>query len=119
MNCQIAQERIVTAAYGELHDAQAHELEQHLEACAECRKEREQVLALKTLVSVHPAVELAPNLVARARLRLEEALDALPPKRWYERWGQGIVNNFARMQSAPVAAVLLMVAGAGARKSVV
>lgn len=113
MNCQIAQERIVTAAYGELHDAQAHELEQHLEACAECRKEREQVLALKTLVSVHPAVELAPNLVARARLRLEEALDALPPKRWYERWGQGIVNNFARMQSAPVAAVLLMVAGAG------
>jgi hypothetical protein len=47
-------------------------------------------------------------------MRLEEALDALPPQRWYERWGQGIVNNFARLQSAPVAALLMLVAGAGA-----
>jgi hypothetical protein len=47
-------------------------------------------------------------------MRLEEALDALPPKRWYERWGDGIVNNFARMQTAPVAASLLLVAGMGA-----
>lgn len=114
MNCEIAQERIVTAAYGELPDEQAHELERHVEGCAECRREREQVLALKTLVSAHPALEPSPNLVARARLRLEEALDALPPKRWYERWSQAVVNNFARLQSAPVAALLLLVAGGGA-----
>src|SRR5581483_10514385 len=114
MNCEIAQERIVTAAYGELPDEQAHELERHVEGCAECRREREQVLALKTLVSAHPALEPSPNLVARARMRLEEALDALPPKRWYERWGQAVVNNFARLQSAPVAALLLLVAGGGA-----
>lgn len=114
MNCEIAQERIVTAAYGELPDAQAHELERHVDSCAQCRQEREQVLALKTLVSARPALEPPPNLVARARLRLEEALDALPPKRWYERWGQAIVNNFARLQSAPVAALLLLVAGGGA-----
>ena len=114
MNCELIQERIVTAAYGELPDEQAHELERHLDSCAECRQEREQVLALKTLLSANAALEPSPNLVARARLRLEEALDALPPKRWYERWGQGIVNNFARLQSAPVAAVLLLVAGAGA-----
>jgi hypothetical protein len=114
MNCELAQERIVTAAYGELPDEQAHELERHVAGCAQCQNEREQVLALKTLVSAYPALEPTPNLVARARLRLEEALDALPPKRWYERWGQGIVNNVARLQSAPVAAVLLLVVGAGA-----
>ncbi|HEY1649933.1 MAG TPA: zf-HC2 domain-containing protein [Terracidiphilus sp.] len=114
MNCEIAQERIVTAAYGEIPDEQAHELERHVEGCAGCRLEREQVQALRTLVSVYPALEPSPNLVARARMRLEEALDALPPKRWYERWGQGIVNNFARLQSAPVAALLMLVAGAGA-----
>ncbi|MGA7341147.1 MAG: HEAT repeat domain-containing protein [Terracidiphilus sp.] len=114
MNCGLAQERIVTAAYGELPDEQAHELERHVSGCAQCQKEREQVLALKTLASAYPALEPSPNLVARARLRLEEALDALPPKRWYERWSQGIVNNFARLQSAPVAALLLLVAGAGA-----
>ncbi|HUA91668.1 MAG TPA: HEAT repeat domain-containing protein [Terracidiphilus sp.] len=114
MNCELAQERIVTAAYGELPDEQAHELERHLTGCAACQVEREHALALKTLMSAYSTLEPSPNLVARARLRLEESLDALPPKRWYERWGQGIVNNFARLQSAPVAAVLLLVVGGGA-----
>jgi hypothetical protein len=45
---------------------------------------------------------------------LDEALDALPPQRWYERLGRRIVNNFASLQAAPVAACLLLVAGAGA-----
>jgi hypothetical protein len=114
MNCELAQERIVTAAYGELADDQTHELERHIEGCEACRQEREQVLLVKTLASLNPAVEPSPNLVARARLRLEEALDAIPPKRWYERWGVRIVNNFASLQSAPVAAMLLLVVGAGA-----
>ena len=114
MNCQLAHERIVTAAYGELSDEQTHELERHVAACTECRKEREQVLALKTLVSAYPVVEPGPNLVARARLRLDESLDALPPKRWYERLGERILGNFSSLQAAPVAAMLLLVAGAGA-----
>jgi anti-sigma factor RsiW len=114
MNCELARERIVTAAYNELSDEQAHELDRHLAGCAACQQEREHVLALRTLLNAQPALEPPPNLVVRARLRLEEALDGLPPKRWYERWSQQIVNNFARLQGAPVAAVLLLVAGAGA-----
>lgn len=114
MNCELAQERIVTAAYGELADDQAHELDRHIAGCEACQQEREQVLLVKTLASLHATVEPSPNLVARARLRLEEALDAIPPKRWYERWGERIVNNFASLQSAPVAAMLLLVVGAGA-----
>jgi len=114
MNCELAHERIVLAAYGELPDEQAHELERHLAACVECSQERQQLLALKTLAAVHLVAEPDANLVARSRLRLEEALDALPPKRWYERIGQRIVNNFANLQSAPVAACLLLIVGAGA-----
>ena len=114
MNCEVAHERIVLAAYGELADDQIHELDRHLITCNECREEREQLLALKTLASVPPVLEPNANLIARSRMRLEEALDALPPKRWYERWGDGILNNFARLQAAPVAAVLLLVAGIGA-----
>jgi hypothetical protein len=114
MNCELARERIVTAVYSELSDEQAHELDRHVAGCGECSQEREHVLALRTLLNAHPALEPPPNLVARARLRLEEALDALPPKRWYERWSQQIANNFGRLQGAPVAAVLLLVAGAGA-----
>jgi hypothetical protein len=59
-------------------------------------------------------LEPAPNLVARSRQRLTEALDALPPKRWYERLSQRMINNFASLQAAPAAACLLLVAGAGA-----
>jgi hypothetical protein len=105
---------MVTAAYGELSDELSHELEGHVKGCADCRQEREQVRALKVLADAHPVAEPGPNLVARARLRLDEALDALPPKRWYERLGERILNNFASLQAAPVAALLLLLAGAGA-----
>jgi len=114
MNCEVTHEGIVTAAYGELSDEQTHELDRHLAGCPECAKEREQLLALKVLAGAYPVAEPAANLVARSRLRLEEALDALPPMRWYERLAQRMMNNFASLQAAPVAACLLLAAGAGA-----
>jgi hypothetical protein len=114
MNCEIAHERIVTAAYGELLDEQLHELERHMTGCPDCHRDREQLLAMKILAEAHPVLEPPANLVARSRMRLEEALDALPPKRWYERLTQRMTNNFASIQAAPVAACLLLVVGAGA-----
>ena len=62
MNCEIAHERIVTAAYGELPDEQAHELERHLTGCADCQGERQQLLALKLLADAHPVAEPPANL---------------------------------------------------------
>jgi len=114
MNCELAHEWIVTAAYGELPDEQMHDLERHMADCPDCKTEREQLLALKVLASALPVEEPGANLVARARMRLDEALDALPPLRWYERLGQRMMNNFASLQAAPVAACLLLVVGAGA-----
>jgi hypothetical protein len=114
MNCDLAHERIVTAAYGELPDEQMHELERHMTSCPDCHRDREQLLAMRILADAHPVLEPPANLVARSRLRLEEALDALPPKRWYERLTQRMTNNFASIQAAPVAACLLLVVGAGA-----
>jgi hypothetical protein len=114
MNCELAHERIVTAAYGELPDEQMHELERHMTGCPDCHRDREELLALQVLAGAHPMIEPTPNLVARSRLRLEEALDALPPKRWYERLSQRMMNNFASLQAAPVAACLLLMVGAGA-----
>jgi len=114
MNCELAHERIVTAAYGELPDEQIHELERHMAGCPECQTERDQLLALKVFADAQPVLEPPPNLVARSRQRLAEALDALPPKRWYERLSQRMTNNVASIQAAPVAACLLLVAGIGA-----
>ena len=114
MNCELAHERIVLAAYGELPDEKAHELDRHLAACSECSQEQQQLQALKTLAAAYPIAEPDPNFIVRSRMRLEEALDAIPPKRWYERIGQRITNNFSSLQAAPVAAVLLLIVGAGA-----
>jgi hypothetical protein len=114
MNCELAHERIVTAAYQELPDEQIHELGRHLAGCAECRTEREQLLALRVLADAHPVMEPPANLVARSRLRLEEALDALPPVRWYGRLSRQVMNSFAGLRAAPAAACLLLAAGVGA-----
>ena len=106
MNCEIAHERIAAAAYGELPDEQTHELDRHLAGCTDCQGEREQLLALKLLADAHPVAVPPANLVARARLRLEEALDTLPPRRWYERLSQRMTNNFAGLLAVPVGVVV-------------
>ena len=114
MNCELVHERIVMAAYGELPDDAAHELERHLVICGACRTERERVLALKLLAEAYPVEEPAANFMARSRMRLEEALDGLPPKTWVERFTQRFSNNLASLQAAPLAACLLLVLGVGA-----
>lgn len=114
MTCEIAHQWIVAAAYGELPDDQAHELDRHIIGCAACAAERQQVDALKVLAGALPVLEPTPNLLARSRMRLDEALDTLPPLRWYERLTQRMLNNVASLQAAPLAACLLLVAGAGA-----
>ena len=114
MNCELAHERIVMAVYGELPDDATHELDRHLASCPDCHKELEQLRALKVLADAYPVEEPAANLVARSRLRLEDALDALPPKTWLERFAQRLNNNFASLQAAPVAACLLLLIGGGA-----
>jgi hypothetical protein len=113
MNCAEIHEKVVLAAYGELPDDQTHAMTLHLASCAECREEQEQLRALKILAAAHPVLEPSPNLVVRSRTRLEEALDALPPKRWYDRLADWMTRTATGLQSAPVAACLLLVAGAG------
>jgi hypothetical protein len=113
MTCADIHEQIVLAVYGELPDDQAHATRLHLAGCAECREEQEQLLALKTLAAANPVLDPSPNLVARSRARLEDQLDALPPKRWYDRLADWMTRTATGLQSAPVAAVLLLVAGAG------
>jgi hypothetical protein len=116
MNCAEAHEKLVLVVYGELPDEEAHKLALHLRengGCAECREEQEQLLALKKLSAAYPVLEPNANLVARSRTRLEDTLDALPPKRWYDRVADWMTRTATGLQGAPVAACLLLVAGAG------
>jgi len=114
MNCELVHERLVEAAYGELRDDLVPELERHLGNCPDCQAEEAQLRALKLLADAYPVLDPEPNLVARSRMRLEEALDSLPPLRWYERLVQHAGNSIAKLQAMPVAAALLVLIGAGA-----
>jgi len=116
MNCEAARECIVLAAYGELADDQAHQLEQHLASCERCRQEMEAVAGLQKAMSVLPVSEPSPSLLARTRVRLDEALDEMPPGGFLLRRWQSFRRGAGRLASAPMmaSAVLLLGVGAGA-----
>jgi hypothetical protein len=61
--CTIAREEISARLDGELDDATALDIAEHLETCAECRAEEELVRAARRAVRVYP-VEEVPDLTA-------------------------------------------------------
>jgi anti-sigma factor RsiW len=108
MNCELAQEDIVLSVYGELPDDRAHRLEQHLAACERCRQEMDAVAALQKAMSAMPMAEPSPSLIARTRLRLDEALDAIPQGGFFRRVSQRFRRSVGTLQGAPVMAMALL-----------
>ena len=114
MKCEVAQEKIALAVYGELPDEASPELERHLAECETCRRDHEAVLALQKAMYLYPVEEPSANLLARARMRLEESIDHLPARSWLLRITQNIFAGAGRLTAAPVAASALLVLGLGA-----
>lgn len=114
MTCEQAQESIALAVYGELPDEDRHVLAQHLLECEACRAEYDAVEGLRRAMSLHPHEEPSANLVAQARLRLEEALDEVPQGGWLTRMGRRFKLSVVRLSSAPVMASALLVFGLAA-----
>lgn len=114
MNCELAQEDIVLAVYGELPDDRVHLLEQHLVHCEACQQEMEAVAALHKAMSTAPPVEPSPSLIARARVRLDEALDTMPQSGVLRRLSQAFRRGVGHLQGAPVLAATLILASLGA-----
>ncbi len=111
MDCELAQQKIALFAYGELPDDQCHTLEGHLATCQRCQEEFAAVQALQQAMAFAPAEEPSANLLAQARMRLEEALDNMPPTSWLMRLQQSIWRGFSVLGGAPVAASALLVLG--------
>lgn len=99
------------AVYGELSEAQKGELDRHEAACPACRADHADLEELFSAAEARPVLEPDANLIARARLRLDEAIEALPPERWTERLRRGVFG----LRLAPAASLLLvgLMAGAG------
>jgi len=111
MKCETAQEIIALSVYGELPDDQGPQLEQHLLSCEACRREFEAVQALAKAMALLPVEEPSANLIARSRLRLEEAIDTLPRGSWLLRGWQRFAQGAGRLRAAPVAVSAVLVAG--------
>src|SRR5580698_3171579 len=114
MECELAQQQIALFAYGELPDDQCHALEGHLTTCKRCQEEFAAVQALQQAMALAPAEEPSANLLAQARMRLEEALDNMPSASWLTRFQQSMFRGISIVSRAPVAASALLVLGLGA-----
>ena len=113
MDCELAQQKIALFAYGELPDDQCPALEGHLATCKRCQEEFSAVQALQQAMALAPAQEPSANLLAQARLRLEEALDTMPRTSWLMRIQQSMFRGVSTLGRAPVAASALLVLGLG------
>ncbi|HEU5342424.1 HEAT repeat domain-containing protein [Edaphobacter sp.] len=111
MKCDKAQENIVLMHYGELPDEFAVGLEQHLNSCEACRGEWEAMQALENTMALTPMVDPSPNLLAQARMRLDEALDTIPPHGILTRLRTHFFIWVGHVESAPALATLLLGAG--------
>ncbi len=111
MTCEQAQESIALAVYGELPDEERHLLAQHLMTCELCRAEYDAVEGLRKAMTLYPQEEPSANLLARARMRLEETLDAVPQGGWVQRMGRRFRLGVVRLSGAPVLASALLVFG--------
>ena len=104
MKCDMAQQNIALAAYGELSDDVNHQLEQHLLGCEECRRDMQAVRGLQAAMSLYPVEEPRAAMLAQARMRLEEALDNMPHGGWLVRITQLFTRSVGRLRATPVMA---------------
>lgn len=111
MKCDNAQQNMIFAAYGELHDEQIDGLEEHLAGCEGCRTELEALRRLEETLALHPMLEPSPNLLAQSRMRLDEELDLIPAHGLFTRLRGLFFGSLANMQNSPALTILLVGVG--------
>ena len=111
MKCQSARDCIVLLNYGELPDELAGVLEQHLTGCEDCREELESFQRFEERLATTPVLEPSPNLLAQSRMRLDDALDMIPPHGFLTQLRTNFLRWMGYVQSAPALATLLLGVG--------
>jgi hypothetical protein len=111
MNCDKVRNSVILAAYGELPDEDAIGLELHMSHCPECMDEVKAMEQMAQLLAATPVVEPSPNLLTQSRMRLDEALDAMPQHGLLTRLRVNFFAWMGHLQSAPALATLLVGVG--------
>jgi HEAT repeats len=111
MKCELVKDNIILANYGELPDEFAGGLEQHLDGCDDCRREWDAMQIFHEKLALLPVEEPSPNLVAQSRMRLDDALDLIPPHGFLTRLRSNFFSCLGYVQSAPALAAFLVGVG--------
>ncbi|HEY0163088.1 MAG TPA: HEAT repeat domain-containing protein [Edaphobacter sp.] len=107
----MARDNVILAYYGELPDELSGTLEQHLMTCEECRDELALLQGMETQLATLPVAEPTPNFLAQSRMRLDDALDAIPPHGFLMRLRTNCFLWLGHLRSAPALATLLVGVG--------
>ncbi len=114
MNCDWAKANITLYVYDELPDDARYELQQHLARCGQCAAEMQAMTEFKATMLAVPVAEPSPNLLAAARMRLQESLESAQPHGAWRRWLLEPATWWRQIRLAPAAAALLFIVGFGA-----
>src|ERR1700679_3554007 len=111
MKCESASENIVLMMYGELPDDLPGGLEQHLKESENCREGLGTMRLFDEQLAMLPVAEPSPNLLAQSRMRLDDALDMIPPHGFVTQVRTNFVRWMGNVRSAPALATLLVGVG--------
>jgi len=111
MNCDWIKENAALYIYEELPDDQRHEFEQHVERCAECKREVAGVRDFKMTMSAVSMPEPSPNLLTASRMKLQEALETSTQSRGWSRFAFDFAGWLQQVKLSPALTVALLVFG--------
>jgi hypothetical protein len=111
MKCEWVRENITLHVYGELADDARHELEQHVERCADCAAELKAEQEFHALLSQDRAAEPSPNLLAASRMRLQEALETAEQGGFWRRLAFDPANWLRQARFSPALASAILILG--------
>jgi hypothetical protein len=111
MKCEWVTENITLHVYGELADDARHELEQHVARCADCAAELKAAQEFHDLLSEERAAEPTPNLVAAARMNLQEALETAEQGGFLRRLAFDPANWLRQVSFSPALASAILILG--------
>jgi hypothetical protein len=114
MNCDWIKENAALYVYEELPDDQRHEFEQHVERCAECKREVAAARDFKMTMSAVAVAEPSPNLLASSRMKLQEALETASQSHGWSRFAFDFAGWLQQVKLSPALTMALLVFGFGA-----
>jgi hypothetical protein len=113
MNCEWVKQNVVLYLYNELADDARFELEQHAKRCRQCADVLSEFQGLHEQLDALPKLEVTPNLLASARMELQERLETAEQLQGWRRFVLDPVAWLRRWQFSPALAAVIFVVGFG------